>query len=73
MIKNKTKNQQIVAGGGNIEKNGGGGPQEQQNAKLKKIGDPFNYLAPFLEIWEENGSQDGGQNQSNINKNRFKS
>ena len=42
--------------------------QMQQNAKLKKIGDPFNSFAPFLAILVENGSQDGVQNPIKIDK-----
>ena len=41
----------------------------QQNTKLEKIGVVPNSLAPFLWIFVENGSQDGGQNPSEIDKN----
>ena len=46
----------------------GGASKRQQNAKLRKIGGPFNSIAPFLSILEENGSQDGGQNPLKIDK-----
>ena len=45
-----------------------GTPKRQENAKLEKNVDPLNSPAPFLEILVENGSQDGGQNPSKIDK-----
>ena len=51
-----------------IEMGARGAFQMQQNAKLKKIGDPFNSFAPFLAIFVENGSQDGGQNPIKIDE-----
>ena len=54
-----------------IEMGARGAFQMQQNAKLKKIGDPFNSFAPFLAILVENGSQDGVPNPIKINKNGF--
>ena len=59
-------------GVGKLRKMGARGAfQMQQNAKLKKIGDPFNSFAPFLAILVENGSQDGVPNPIKINKNGF--
>ena len=56
-------------GVGKLRKMGARGAfQMQQNAKLKKIGDPFNSFAPFLAILVENGSQDGVQNPIKIDK-----
>ena len=56
-------------GVGKLRKMGARGAfQMQQNAKLKKIGDPLNSFAPFLAILVENGSQDGGQNPPQIDK-----
>ena len=42
--------------------------QMQQNTKLKKIGAVSNSVAPFLMIFVENGSQDGGQNPIKIDQ-----
>ena len=42
--------------------------QMQHNAKLRKIADPLNSVAPFLSILVENGSQDGGQNPLKIDQ-----
>ena len=57
-----------VRGSKNLGKSGGGASKRQQNAKLKKIGGPFNSAALFLSILEENGSQDGGQNPLKNNR-----
>jgi len=45
-----------------------GTPRRQQNVKLKKKGVVFNSLAPFFMIFLKNGTQDGGQNPSKIDK-----
>ena len=57
--KMKKNRQKSIPGGRKIE---GGASKRQQNAKLEKIGVVPNSPAPFLSIFVENGSQDGGQN-----------
>ena len=42
--------------------------QEATKHEVEKIGGPSNYAAPFLSIFEENGSQDGSQNPLKIDK-----
>ena len=46
----------------------GGIPKWRQEAKMIKRGGYFNSAALFLTIFVENGLQDGGQNQEQINR-----
>ena len=43
-------------------------PRSQKKTKMKKNVDPLNSGVPFLSIFVENGSQDGGPNPSKIDK-----
>ena len=46
----------------------GGTPKKPEKTKMKKNVDPPNSGVPFLSIFVENGSQDGGPNPSKIAK-----
>ena len=61
--KMKKQSRKLESGGRKMQENGDWGCLQEatKHENAKKTG-PFNSVAPFLMIWEENGSQDGGQN-----------
>ena len=72
--KRRKNHQKSVPGGRKIEENWGQGclPDATKHENEQKSVDPLNSAVPFLSIFVENGSHDGGQNPSKIDKKSIK-